>query len=335
MTPIFALTTRGLEPVSAREMASLPGVTITETAYRRVAADCTDSLVPLLGLRTVDDVYLDVGTWPEIGRPRSTLAALRAHSIKLDLREAAALIAEVRQVLAPPIFSVTASFVGKRNYNTEEIKQAVADGIATRHGWEYQADDRQADLNLRVFIEHEVAFVGVRLAQRPLHERSYKQTHRAGSLKPSVAAAMVMLADMQLGMRLLDPCCGTGTILIEAALQGAVAQGGDNDADAVAAARANIEAAGVEARVEQWNAQALPLADASVDCVVSNLPWGRQVEVDEAFYRRAVAEMRRVLVPGGRLVLLTDAPQLLDLPNAETIEISLFGQTPTIVIAKG
>ncbi len=48
-----------------------------------------------------------------------------------------------------------------------------------------------------------------------------------------------------------------------------------------------------------------------------------------------VAEMRRVLASPGRLVVLTNEPQgidPLDLTCVEQIEISLFGQRPTILV---
>jgi tRNA G10 N-methylase Trm11 len=72
--------------------------------------------------------------------------------------------------------------------------------------------------------------------------------------------------------------------------------------------------------------------------VITNLPWGRQVPVDEALaslYQHIFMQMRRVLAPAGRLVVLTNAPQQidpLDLSCVEQIEISLFGQRPTILI---
>ena len=141
MTDVFALTTRGLESTSAGEMASVPGVSVTQVAYRRVAAACAGPLGPLLQLRTVDDVFLDVATWHGIGRPRRALATLRALSARIDLHAASRTCAGLRPLRTPPTFAVTASFVGKRNYSTAEIKQAIAAGVEAGHGWTYCHDD--------------------------------------------------------------------------------------------------------------------------------------------------------------------------------------------------
>ena len=130
------------------------------------------------------------------------------------------------------------------------------------------------------------------------------------------------MVDLRAGQRLLDPCCGSGTILIEAALSGARAAGGDLDSEAVAAAQANAHAAGVTLAIEQWDAKALPLPDRSIERIVTNLPWGRQVALDEDLanlYAGICGELERVLTPGGRIALLTSAPELLrfESPSAE------------------
>lgn len=334
---IFALTTRGLEAVSAHELALFPGVAVESHAYRRVWARCTE-VSSLLTARTVDDVFVWVQNWQHVGRTRAMLNMMRERSYTLDLREAAAVCAELRPIGTPPTFSVTASFVGKRNYSNDEIKQAIADGVENSHEWEYVSDDATADLNVRVFIEHELAMIGVRLAQTALHHRPYKLTHLHGSLKPPVAAALLWLLDAQPGQRLVDPCCGAGTVLIEAAQRGLSAHGGDTSAEAVDAAQHNIAAANVAASVTAWDARRLPLDDRSTDYVATNLPWGRQVAVDEelpALYEDVLGEVRRILVPGGRAAILTSRPELVAAPGLvveQQIEISLFGQTPTIVL---
>lgn len=336
MIPIFAVTTRGLETIGAEEMRRLPDVQVTRVAYRRIHASCAGELAPLFTLRTVDDVFLELAAWEGIAPQRSGLAELTRLAGKLKLAPALQAIAQVRSLPAPPSFSVTANFVGKRNYSTDEIKAAVATGIASRYGWNYAEED-QGQLNLRLFIDHEQAFAGLRLGTAPLHRRPYKQANLPGSLKPAVAAAMLQIAGLLPGESVLDPFCGAGTILIEAALSGLEAYGGDNDPQALQAAQENAALAGISLSLEPWDARHLPLESRSVPCVVSNFPWGRQVEVGEelpAFYRETCAEISRVLTGNGQVVVLTNLPQLMQFPQrriASQTEISLFGQQPSIL----
>ncbi|MBI5669675.1 MAG: methyltransferase domain-containing protein [Chloroflexi bacterium] len=334
MLPVFAITTRGLEAVSAQEMRQLPGVTVTGMAYRRVEAACQE-LQPLARLRTVDDVFIQLARWQPVTHLRAELGEFAKRSADLILKPALDAIGTMRPLPPAPRFSVTANFVGRRNYTAPEIKTAIQAGLSQRHpAWVYVEDDHDADVNLRVFIEHDTALVGVRITRHPLHRRPYKTDHLPGSLKPSVAAAMLLLAEAAPGQSLVDPFCGTGTILIEAALQGLHVIGGDLQAAAARHARINAEHADCHPQLCQWDARRLPLAAASVDLAVSNLPWGRQIVVNEnlkSLYHAALPEMRRVVKPGGRIVLLTGVPELVNAPEAESTEISLFGQNPHII----
>jgi 23S rRNA G2445 N2-methylase RlmL len=336
-TRVFALTTRGLESVSAAEISALPGCTDVEIGYRRISAECT-SVSDLLRLRTVDDLFLHLAEWYDIRHTRRALQDMAQQSAHLPLEQAASICNEVRPLKRRPTFSISASFVGKRNYSAPEIKQVCAASIAAAHDWRYLDDEREADLNVRIFIEHARAWVGVRLAQRPLHERPYKHVNLPGSLKPPVAAALLVLAGVQPGLRVLDPTCGAGTIVIEAALSGAQVLGGDLNTHALHAAQINAKAANVTLDLYKWDAQQLPIADGSIDRMVTNLPWGRQISVDEplrAFYERVCSEIVRVLRVGGRVGLLTSTSELLRLDTLHLdigFEISLYGQTPTVLV---
>lgn len=341
---LFALTTRGLETLCADEMAALPGLAVRAVGYRQVRAGYAGDVRALLTLRTVDDVYVAVAEWAGLATQRGALADLSARARGWPLSAAVDPCRHVRPVADPPGFSVTASFVGQRNYSAPEIKQAVALGIHEALGWRYCADDREAELNVRLFIEHERVLVGVRLGATTLHRRAYKQEQLPGSLKPPVAAAMLRLAQVGAGASVLDPCCGAGTIAIEAAALGCRVWGSDLAPDALPAAVRNGAAAGAAAgAVVHWlhgDAMHLPVVSRSVDAVVSNLPWGRQVSADadlQAMYRAACREMERVVAPGGRIVLLTTWAEWLcfdQMVLEQAIEISLFGQRPIISVMR-
>jgi tRNA G10 N-methylase Trm11 len=121
--------------------------------------------------------------------------------------------------------------------------------------------------------------------------------------------------------------------------------GGDVDAHHVKAAQANLRRLGPVAW-ETWDARKLPLAAASVDRVLCNPPFGKQLGAPQeigALYRQVVREMDRVLKPGGRAVLLvSDAQALRHAVEAvgwkklETVQVRILGQRSVIgVYRKG
>lgn len=105
-------------------------------------------------------------------------------------------------------------------------------------------------------------------------------------------------ADLPERGTLVDVGCGTGTFGIALASQRADAQviGVDGDPEILAMARSKPGADAVEWR--EGLAQELPLADQSVDVVTMSLVLHHLLPQDK---RRALAEVRRVLKPGGGL----------------------------------
>ena len=102
------------------------------------------------------------------------------------------------------------------------------------------------------------------------------------------------------GSRVLDLGCGTGTLAIMAKVGEPRAQvvGVDGDPAIVALAREKAARSGADIELREGLAYALPFADASFDRVVSSLVFHHLTTDDK---RRALAECRRVLVPGGEL----------------------------------
>lgn len=343
-TPFFALTFRGLERLAADESAALPGVMVNEVAYRRVLGRA-GSLSPLLSLRTVDDVFLHAATWDGLVRQRVALGTLGDAARGLRLHALRSACREVRDVPDRPRFSVTASFVGERNYSTDEIKAVIAAAVRATHRWDYADDDAEADLNVRVFIDGERAHVGVRLAARPLHQREYRVATTPAALKAPVAAAMLRVAGITLSKAgvgaVVDVCGGSGVIALEAALLGVRAVSGDSSGEVLTAASRNVAALPAACRslasLAHWDGERLPLLSGSVSRIVSDLPWGKQVQVNDsltALYHRLCAEIERVLSADGCVVLLTSTPALVTfhtLRLKRQVPISLFGQQPTIL----
>lgn len=296
------------------------------------------SIASLAAVRSADDTFVELLRFDGMERARSSLARLEERTATLDLRPALAILGALRPLPERPSLSISASFIGRRNYSAAELKEAMARGLARARAPGVDRDERRAALHLRLVLEHGEARLGIRITRSALHERSWKRTHRPGSLKPSVAAALWRLVALTPGVRALDTCCGAGTLVAEAAAAGACAFGGDRDPAALAAAAENLRGVSAPARLVRWDARRLPLPPGSIDVAASNLPWGRQVVCDAdpgAIQAAVIAELARVLVPGGRAVLLCDAapaPASGPLCIESCREIGLFGRRPQVVV---
>lgn len=129
-----------------------------------------------------------------------------------------------------------------------------------------------------------------------------------GSMDPLLARAVVNLADVAPGDRVLDPMCGTGGLLIEAALVGGRPIGFDAQSKMVHGTNENLKAVADEVpSLGLADATALPVGDASAEAVVFDAPYGRQSRIEThtlgALVAGALAEAKRV---GEQGVLVAD-----------------------------
>jgi ubiquinone/menaquinone biosynthesis C-methylase UbiE len=113
--------------------------------------------------------------------------------------------------------------------------------------------------------------------------------------------AMLQASELRSGDRVLDVACGTGTLAIAAARAGPVDVCAlDGDPRVLGIARSKAARDGVSISWQLGDARRLPYAGARFDCVFNSLFLHHLEPADKL---RALAEMRRVLRPGGRLVL--------------------------------
>jgi 23S rRNA G2445 N2-methylase RlmL len=218
-----------------------------------------------------------------------------------------------------PTYRLVAQMTGEHGYRRVDARAALADGLAGKFPASWREADENAAVEVWLTIDGATAVCGLRLSDRSMRHRTYKEEHLPASLRPSIAAAMVRLAGAGPGMTVLDPACGAGTILAEqcdlARRRGGGVDvwGGDIDPAAVRAAADNLRRLG-PARLARWDARRLPLPGASVDRVVTNPPFGKQLgEPAEIgpLYRDLAREWDRVLRPGGRAVVLVAEAGLL------------------------
>ena len=165
------------------------------------------------------------------------------------------------------------------------------------------------------------------------------------STKPVVAEVLVRLAKIQPDDRVVDPFCGTGTLLAAAGSTGhpLTISGSDIDPRAIAMARTNLAGGKLSAHLTVISAEHLEHADGSIDRVIANLPFGKLVGShtgNTRLYPAALREIARVLQPSGRAALLTDDKRLFEAAVAGTKSLKIVrrrmltygGVTPTAYV---
>jgi tRNA (guanine6-N2)-methyltransferase len=243
-----------------------------------------------------------------VPRPKALLGdALRRQMIG----DVAAAVADATSVTGAGFTALRLEAAGRDSEVMRRLAEALAEGVGL------SVDESDGDLVVRARPEADGWALLLRTTPRPLSTRAWRVCDRPGGLNASLAAAMAWLASPPAGARVANPFVGTGTLAIELALADRRAQvaGFDLDPEAVACARRNAAAAGVADRVslELGDALAWPQADASLDLVLADPPWGDAVGSragNRALYPAFLAEAARCLRPGGRLAWVTHEIEL-------------------------
>lgn len=139
---------------------------------------------------------------------------------------------------------------------------------------------------------------------------AYRVADVPAASHPTVAAALAWLAAPQPSDRAWDPFCGSGLELVELARRASprALLGTDVDPTALAAARANLDAAHVNATLVE--ADARTHAPGPLDLILTNPPLGSRVQLDAAaLLTTALPNFARALAPRGRLVWITPVPR--------------------------
>jgi putative N6-adenine-specific DNA methylase len=103
------------------------------------------------------------------------------------------------------------------DFVTLRIKDAVCDRFRRDGGTRPSVDTRQPDVRVHGFINGDHCTLYLDTSGAPLYQRGFRQKTVDAPLKENLAAGILRLSGWQPGVALLDPMCGSGTFLIEAA----------------------------------------------------------------------------------------------------------------------
>lgn len=120
---------------------------------------------------------------------------------------------------------VSGEAITHARYAAQRVKDGVVDVMRARTGSRPDVDVEAPDLRLNLVVRKGRAILSIDLGGGPLHRRGWRQKQGEAPLKENLAAAVLMRGQWPKlyaeGGALLDPMCGSGTLLIEGALMAA------------------------------------------------------------------------------------------------------------------
>jgi 23S rRNA G2445 N2-methylase RlmL len=343
---VLARTAKGLERLLADQLAEHEAGRIELGRPREVLFRTERGLEEAWrALQVADDAFVVAGRIAGVGPHKASLRRLVTQLDPDQIRAiGSAAPASGGWRPGPGPVDVVASVAGPHNYSRYDVEEQVGAVLGRILGRPYASrrhaipDPGRQLMSWRVSVIDGEAIVGLRWGARPLHRRAYRQATMPGALHPPVAAAMAAVCGARSGV-LLDPSCGSGTILIEAALRAPRLRlaGLDIDPVALSAASGNAGRAAVEVALLRGDSAGPPLARGAVDAIVTNPPWGIQVQAKgQLAAARSWARLLEALRPGGALVVLHDDPgavaslSLCGLDLVREMPVSLHGRHPRI-----
>jgi tRNA (guanine6-N2)-methyltransferase len=348
--PCYAIVHPGLEEIAADEIQRDLGGEVKKTARGTVIFRVKSIDEDLLRLRTTEDVFVLAWGTDQLTYRAEDLDKIQRWTAKEPDWPA---LLRIHHGIRPrprgkPTYRLITQMEGEHGYLRRDARKSLARGLAGHFPDSWQPAEENASVEVWLTIDNATAVCGIRLSDASMRHRTYKLEHRPASLRPTIAACMVRVAAARPGQRVADPMCGAGTVVAEQLAynerfrgNGPLVIGGDLDFGAVRDAEVNLRRLGAPF-LAWWDATRLPLAEHSLDQVVSNPPFGKQLSSPDLIgplYREMVACYDRVLRPGGQAVLLvSDRAALRDAATGvgwkavRQVGVRVLGQMASICV---
>jgi len=168
-------------------------------------------------------------------------------------------------------------------------------------------------------------------AGEPEWRRLARKPHDFSSALPTQAARAICNLFVRGGERVVDPCCGSGTLLIHAASLGAKVTGYDINQKMVWATNKNLAHFGFEPAAAVGDAAEI---EGEFDVLVANVPYGRMAPTSDEKLARMVTNIAK-LAPRGAIVALSDQSEAIEASGGvvrEVIRLAKFSVTRRIFI---
>lgn len=270
---VLCLLISGLQPqLGAREVASAVGIDLEKISDRLYTLQLDNKqfrefLIKFYDCIFLQEVLLIKAVSNQVKNEKEFYRTLAA---KCDWRE-----------LKDKSFAVTVRKLGGYpSLSSIELAASIADGIIEALGGRCKVALKAPDVSVRLITSPEAVVLGVQVLRARgdryrFRSKKFKAFRHPASLTPEDAGVLVNLTGWR--SPLLDPFCGSGTIVVEACSRGLEAVGLDIDVNAAKGARCNLTRFSCSARghIVVGDASLLPFRARAFKSVATNPPYGR------------------------------------------------------------
>lgn len=209
MKSLFASTSRGLEELLKAELTELGAQAVRLVpGGLHFQAEEKAMYQSLLWSRLASRILLPLGefnVWSELD--------LYAAAITINWPE---LFDNSQRFVVR--FKGTNDDIRNTQYGALRVKDAIVDSFIRLNLTRPTVDKDEPDIRIAVWLHKNTVSIALDLSGDALHQRNYRSATGLAPLKETLAAAIVLRSGWQLGQPFIDPMCGSGTLLIEAAM---------------------------------------------------------------------------------------------------------------------
>lgn len=213
----FATCPKGIEELLAEEIAALGGdVTKTTVAGVHFTAPLEVAYRACLWSRLANRIILCLAREESIVHPEALKTATQGIEWAKHLNPGASLAVD---------FHGQSEHIRHTRFGAQTVKDGIVDALRSAGRERPSIELRQPDLRIYAHLHRGRLTLGIDLAGASLHQRGYRRELGHAPLKENLAAALLVRADWparaKRGEPLVDPLCGSGTLVIEAAMMAA------------------------------------------------------------------------------------------------------------------
>ncbi len=206
---LFATAAFGLEGVVAQELKRLGMKNVqAELGGARFTGSITDAFLANMRLRCADRVLI--------------ILAEREVKTFEDLFQLVKTVPWEELMPVDAKINVSGKCARSQLMSVRDCQSITKKAIIERMGRHYRRErlpETGIAYPIEVALHADIARLTLDTSGEALNRRGYRTWNGEAPLRETLAAALVELSPWRPGMRLHDPCCGTGTLLIEAAFR--------------------------------------------------------------------------------------------------------------------